>query len=246
MKRPVIIHFHLFKNAGSSLDAILEQNFGSNWGQIESPNLEPLKLESLIGFIRNNPKINAVSTHTALVRVPELKDLKIIPLCFVRHPLDRIRSAYDFEKTQNIKAPSVIQAKQGSFRAYMDWYLASPPAWQVSNFHAFHFKNFHYPFDTDMENVERLAINAVLDMPWLGLVEKFDESVERFARRIKEYFPDFKTQRVNKNRTTCASSGLKENLAMFRSRIGDKTYRELEDLNSIDIKLYEIVKRRFV
>jgi len=31
MARTILIHYHLFKNAGTSLDAVLKENFGDKW-----------------------------------------------------------------------------------------------------------------------------------------------------------------------------------------------------------------------
>ena len=246
MTRPVILHFHLFKNAGTSVDAALKQNFDQGWAQIESQDLRQLGSDSLVEFVRANPHIKAISTHTAAVKIPVQADLKFIPICFVRHPIDRIRSAYDFEKQQTAPTPSALQAKKGTFRDYMNWYLASPPARQVSDFHAFHFKDFHVVTpETNRELVEMHAVKAVHDMPWLGLVEQFDKSLEMFVQRIKQDFPGFNRVHVRANRTTKSDAKLQDSLTDFRSRIGEATYRELQELNAIDFQLYEIVKQRF-
>ena len=61
----------------------------------------------------------------------------------MRHPLARIRSAYDFEKKQDVQTPGAIKAKEGDFQFYMDWRMSTPTPWQVSNFHAFRLKDFH-------------------------------------------------------------------------------------------------------
>ncbi len=34
-QKVIVAHYHLFKNAGTSVDAILAKNFGSNWSKIE-------------------------------------------------------------------------------------------------------------------------------------------------------------------------------------------------------------------
>ena len=100
-KRPVIVHFHLFKNAGTSVDRILQRNFGDRWIEIEGPNNKKLTQDALIDFIRGNPQYDAISSHTAVVSVPQYDDIEIIPIFFYRHPIDRIRSAYDFERKQD-------------------------------------------------------------------------------------------------------------------------------------------------
>ena len=142
-KRPVIVHFHLFKNAGTSVDKILQENFGERWIEIEGPNNRKLDPEDLIAFIRDNPQYDAISSHTAVVTVQEYEDIEIIPIFLLRHPIDRIRSAYDFERKQDAQTPGSIKAKEGDFNYYMDWRLSTPSPWQVSEFHAFRLKDFH-------------------------------------------------------------------------------------------------------
>jgi hypothetical protein len=36
-ERTIILHYHLFKNAGTSVDAILKRNFGDKWVTSEFP-----------------------------------------------------------------------------------------------------------------------------------------------------------------------------------------------------------------
>lgn len=246
MLRPVVLHFHLFKNAGTSVDRILKQNFKDAWAEIEGPNRKKLDSDDLLAFIRSNPKLRAVSSHTAVITLPKVDDIVFIPICFVRHPIDRIRSAYEFERTQNAQTPGAIQAKKGSFIDYMEWRLSNPPSWQVSNFHAQRFKDFaQFTPARNMELVTERAKHAVNAMPWLGLVEEFDRSMETFAETIRPYYSGFKTFRANDNRTTPQGSTLHDNLQLFRESIGAETYGKLEEINALDFELYDMVKKRF-
>lgn len=246
MARPVVLHFHLFKNAGTSADSILKRNFGDAWAEIEGPGRKKLDPEPLLEFIRSRPDLKAVSSHTAVVTLPKVNDLEFIPMCFIRHPIDRIRSAYDFERKQVAETPGSIQAKKGSFKDYMDWRLANPPSWQVKNFHTYRFKDFYkFTPNKSQKLIENRSLRAVRDMPWLGLVEQFDQSMEIFSLSIRKHFPEFKIYKANANRTTNAKASLQDNLRAFRERIGRETYVELEKLNEHDFKLYETVKRRY-
>lgn len=246
MIRPVVLHFHLFKNAGTSVDEILKRNFGSAWSEVEGPNNKRLDSGPLVEFIRSHPGLKAVSSHTAVVTLPKVDDLKIIPICFIRHPIDRIRSVYDFERLQKATTPGSIQAKKGSFRDYVDWRLANPPSWQVCNFHAFRLKDYYkYTHPMEQELVQRRGLRAGRNIPWLGLVEQFDQSMEAYAQTIREHFPKFKTYPANANRTTAPTQSLQSNLGAFQDRIGMQAYAELEEMNRLDFRIYDIVKLRF-
>ena len=241
-KRKIIVHYHLFKNAGTSVDEILKDNFGEFWAEIEGPNNRKLDPEPLLDYIRENPELKAVSSHTAVVSIPETEDIEIIPIFFMRHPLARIRSAYDFEKKQDVQTPGAIKAKEGDFQFYMDWRMSTPTPWQVSNFHAFRLKDFHTftPAKQTQLFLER-ALKAIEALPVIGLVEDFDRSMEDFAALIRPTFPEFKTFSVVANTTSNPSMSLAGKLKAFEDKIGTEAYQKLLEINAIDFELYNMV-----
>lgn len=245
-KRPVIVHFHLFKNAGTSVDRILEANFGDQWAEIEGKNNRKLDPQELISFLRNNPDLKAVSSHTAVVTVPTYEDIEIIPIFFMRHPIARIQSAYRFERKQDAQTPGALKAKEGDFQHYMDWRLQSDAPWQISNFHAIRLKDFHT--FTPARHEARVAVRAheaLASLETVGLVDHFDASMTLFSRTIRRYFPDFAVEEAWENKTQTSGSSLQDNLAAFRERIGDDAFQRLEAINRIDFSLYHIIRSRF-
>jgi len=97
--RSVIIHYHLFKNAGTSIDHILKTHFAKRWTELEQEDEQPRPVEVLT-YLRQQSQIQAISSHTAQLPVPIHPDIAFFPIVFVRHPLDRIASAYSFERKQ--------------------------------------------------------------------------------------------------------------------------------------------------
>ena len=66
MSDPTIFHFHLFKNAGTSVDALLRQSFPGSWEQREfDGNKAEIKLQTAQWFNTNHNLI-AFSSHTAI------------------------------------------------------------------------------------------------------------------------------------------------------------------------------------
>jgi len=245
-KRPVIVHFHLFKNAGTSVDKILKNNFADRWVEIEGPNRRKLDTEALVSFIRANPQYDVISSHTAVISVPQLDDINIIPIVFMRHPIDRIRSAYDFERKQDAQTPGAIKAKEGDFNHYMTWRLSTPAPWQISDFHASRFKDFHT--FTPAKQREKFLPNSLATieaLPLIGRVEEFDTSMVEYEKLITPHFPNFRTEKVHENATTAQGLNLTQKLEVFKERIGADVYKQLLDLNANDMKLYEHVKSCF-
>ena len=245
-KRPVIVHFHLFKNAGTSVDKILKNNFEGRWVEIEGPNGRKLETENLVSYIKKNPEVSAISSHTAVVKVPILESVKILPIVFFRHPIDRIRSAYDFERTQDATTPGAIKAKEGDFEHYMNWRLTTQNPWQVSDFHSMRLKDY---FDFTPQKRRELflprAKEAVDDLPFVGLVDRFGASMSKFESLIKVDFPKFVAENVHENISSSKSQGLNSALEGFRSRIGNQLYEKLLDINREDMMLYDYVKLKY-
>ena len=244
-KRPVIVHFHLFKNAGTSVDKVLEKNFGENWTEVEGPNNKKLTPEALVAFITDNPKYQAISSHTAIVSVPEMDDVEIVPIFFFRHPIDRIRSAYDFECKQDVQTPGALKAKEGDFKHYLDWRLSTITPWQVSEFHAFRLKDFHTFTPAKQKKLFLPRAKKALDsLPFVGLVEDFSGSMARMETYIQQYFPEFEGEDVHENTTSDRSLRLSQNIDKFKERIGEATFDQLVEANKIDFDLYEYVKSK--
>ncbi len=243
--RNVIIHYHLFKNAGSSVDTILQHNFGDAWAEIEGPDRKKLTRNMMKDFIINNPDKKAISSHTAIISLPKIKGVNIIPIFFYRHPIDRIRSAYDFERVQEEDTPGARVAKEGDFNHYMAWRLASPAMSQISNFHMARLKDFRGPLsNTQVELFRPRALHALKVLPFVGLVERFDQSMEAFEKLIHPAFPEFKSISAKSNTLSDPSAAIEAKLKSFEREIGRHAYHNLLLLNSVDLELYYFVKNK--
>lgn len=241
--RCVIIHYHLFKNAGSSVDAILEHNFGKDWAEIEGPNNRKLTPEMMAEYIVKNPDKKAISSHTAVVRLPEVPGVKILPIFFIRHPLGRIQSAYEFERVQDSDSPGSKAAKAGDFAHYLSWRLSTPMLTQVVNFHAFRLKDFKVDtLNREPQFFRPRAMEALQKLPVVGLVERFDESMFKFADLIHPYFPDFELLNVRANAMTKKGKSVHDKLKTFEDKIGRHTFLNLMQLNALDMELYHYVR----
>jgi len=244
-ERSVIIHYHLFKNAGSSVDEILRHNFGEKWVEIEGPDNKKLKPEMMEEFIRNNPHIKAISSHTAQITLPKISGVNIIPIFFFRHPIARIRSAYEFERIQDEDTPGAKMAKSGDFAHYLSWRLAQPTMNTIINFHATRLKDFRKTtYNRDAHLFRQRSVNALKAMPVVGLVERFDESMEKFAAIIRPHFPEFELLDVRANSNSDPAKSLRDKLSQFEGEIGRETFVNLAQLNALDLELYYFVTEK--
>ncbi|RMF37241.1 MAG: hypothetical protein D6754_09885, partial [Alphaproteobacteria bacterium] len=136
MTRTVILHYHLFKNAGTSLDEVLKRNFADRWVTREFDGLPASDNHRAVAcWLAGSPEAVAFSSHTAMGPVPRLPGTRIHAIMFLRDPLDRIRSAYAFERTQDYDSPGTRIARRTDFAGYVRERLDAPRERFCRNFH---------------------------------------------------------------------------------------------------------------
>ncbi len=238
--RPLILHYHLFKNAGSSIDAMLRKNFGERWTDHEFPRKgRDNNQTALKTFLEDHPAIDAFSSHTMLLPMPRIDGRSIIPIIFVRHPLLRMRSAYGFERRQEAETRGAKLAKEHDFAGYVAALLKEPRNRQARNFQTVRFA-FGTPGDAAHE-LDR-AMTTLASLPFVGLVEQYDRSIARLCALVKPAFPDFEPLIVRRNADQPDDTRtVDERVAQVRDELGDAMFDTLVEANRDDIKLFEHV-----
>lgn len=231
--RNVILHYHYFKNAGTSVDDMLARNLPGAWvtGEFDGMNNH----EAVARWIAANPQASAFSSHTAQFPLPAIEGVRVLPVVFLRHPLDRIASAYAFERKQISESFGARLAKAKDMAGYIRVRLDSPNDMQCRNFQTFRIARLiPGPRVSEMDR----ALDALTRLPFVGLVEDFDASAARMAAWLRRSFPGFQSFTVHKNETASKRLGLHDRLDRMRSEIGDSLYAELLDANLKDICLH--------
>jgi hypothetical protein len=207
MTRTIILHYHLFKNAGTSLDLILKRNFGHRWVTAEFPMAGPGNrglgnTDQVADWIRANPQAVAFSSHTAQGPIPQIDGVKIISVLFLRDPIARIRSAYAFERGQGAQTWGAELAAALDFAGYVGARLAQKGDRQCRNFQTYRLAMLAPPgpevtSETDAELARAKRGLAMLSC--VGLVAEFDRSVARLARLVQHDFAAFHWTPVRAN-----------------------------------------------
>lgn len=244
--RKLIVHYHLFKNAGSSVDAILKDSFGERWAEFDTEDpaakILPERLEE---YIRSNPGLRAISSHQALPPIPLGEDYEIFPLLFVRHPLDRARSAYLFEWQKQLG----LEVPKGTFAQYVEEKLTTGTG-AISNFHVYQFSNLATggekpKHDPVPETRLAMAKEFLSSLPFFGLVEQFQESLVRAHFYLKYHFPEIRMVNRTVNSTQNTASHLDARLIAIRAELGAEVYGLLERRNLLDLALYQYACQLF-
>jgi hypothetical protein len=248
--RQVIVHYHMFKNAGSTFDSMLEKSFGRSWVNYDKAQAAAyITPDELAAFVTAHPDIRAVSSHQAVLPLPKMQGVDIMPAIFFRHPLDRVRSVYDFERRQSQQSGPVSKGAERagrlSFADYLRWRLDTTANGVVHNFQTVRMifspkYNRRAITDADFE----LAWSRVQELPFFGLVEQFDDSIKLLIRALRQRGTSLGTEYVARNQSKRASS-LEDRLEHMRSELGEPLWMELQERNRRDQALYERAVRDF-
>lgn len=247
-ERAVILHAHIFKNAGSTLDWALERNFGK--GFVDHRDDEAMregKREYLLTYLQENPAIQALSSHHLPLPGPHSVGLSTFPIAILRHPIERARSAYRFERKQESDSPGARMAKQLDFPEYVKWRMEPKVGGTIRN------NQVHYcggwikgPGFPPLEEISRMAMDFAGRNPCVGLVERFDESMVLFEESLRRAFPNIDLSYVKQNvMGTGHELPLVAKLEQVHEELGTDVFELLVRKNSYDLKFYDYVAKLF-
>ncbi|MEL6786911.1 MAG: sulfotransferase family 2 domain-containing protein [Cyanobacteria bacterium J06607_15] len=242
-RKAIIAHYHLFKNAGTSVDSILKQNFGTSWRKIEFPTVNRRSNSNLVqDWLTNQQNMTAFSSHTAIFPLPTIDDTKILPILFLRHPLVRMLSVYKFERQhQKILNRSIKLAQEKDFAGYLNHQLDEKSNRSCRNFQTYRLSWLgNHARKSELER----ALVGLESLPVVGIVSQFDLSMELYRQAIAPYYPSFKVRSVYKNTTSDPQTSLESKLNLVRQSLDANTYQRLLDANQDDLKLYKAANKK--
>lgn len=244
-ERHVVLHYHLFKNAGTSVDKILKQHFKDGWAEHEGPGAG-WKSENVGDYLVKHPAIKMLSSHTALLPVPELPNTVIYPIIFIRHPIDRIRSIYEFEHKQIAETEGAIMAKKTDLAGYINWRLDRKGDRSIRNFQTYRLAMATPAVEHDkkLSELDR-ALKALETLPFVGIVEEFDTSLQKLEQMLKPLDPTINLKPTKANVTQKDNQSLEQRLEKFTEELGVDLYAKVVENNAFDLKLYYAALKHF-
>ena len=190
--RFVVVHYHIFKNAGTTVERILEREFPGCFARIHGPAADAtLDAEDLASFLNDHPSVKAVTSHHLRYPAPVMRNAVVFDCCFLRHPLDRLDSLYSYYRKIDSTDPLCRDAHRHSPADFMHRLLDRSPE-QVSNAQVTQIANrgaFTRPAnETDLER----AVGTVRNMALPGVVEMFQESMVAAEYFMRPAFPSIR------------------------------------------------------
>jgi len=248
MKRKILLHFHIFKNAGTTIDSVLEKNFLENAirGDGEK-NTDILPMEIVIDYLNKNKNLEAFSSHQIRFPIPKNNEIEFFPLVFIRQPIDRIFSTYSYHRNRvDPLSNASFKAKTVSLSAYIEWNL-HPPLNEGTNVTMKNFQVFYLArdnFESDVNSTDlNIAVERLKSCLVIGVVDRLDESLVVAEEILRKDFPEIDLSYIKRNVSKDRKNNLQERLDYAESQVDKSLWDDLIKHNELDLKLYEVANK---
>jgi hypothetical protein len=233
----------LFKNAGSSVDKLLHASFGHRWQakEFSSPGA-PADNTKIAAWLTDCTDIQAFSCHNARLPPPYIPDIVIFPILFVRHPILRIQSAYDFEKTQGDLTYGSRLAQDNDFKSYIQKRLSHRKDRSIQNFQSRRIADLIEPA---FGNLFMRVSASISVLPFIGIVENFDESITELSNVLSKQGINFVLKDAHENYGPNRYRSLERRLFDIQDQLGRRLYEKLCLENAGDFFAYRAVHKRY-
>lgn len=239
--RCVLLHYHFFKNAGTTIEEILAHSFG-HFARLDNadPN-QTISNAELLDFLDRNPLIQAVSSHHINYPVPQAPGYLFFDICILRDPIDRIRSIYDYFREKAFDGyPLSDLANRSTPPEFVERLVTDAP-FLVNDVQVNLVANGEWDHSPGADDLDR-ATARVLTASFLGVVDIFNESLVAAEYALKTIFPTLNCAQPAANVSAQPPVNVQEICP-------PAVYAELQRLNTLDFKLLDRarseIERRF-
>lgn len=248
--KTILLHCHIFKNGGSTIDSALTKNFGERALVFEnSSGQQFLRTNSIIEFIKNSGQreIASISSHGMGLPSPRYNSIQFIPLIMIREPLDRLGSMYSFyRRHKNSISHECLLAKRETLKSFVDTLCQSGLDTSFSNLQCQFFLANYFPPKHPSNSTWPTIVENLNSTPCVGLLEMFDESMVLWEECLRPFIATIDLSYQKKNVSKSRSSDLDRRLETIHEQLGDNLVAEFKRRNEYDYRLYELIKKRLL
>ena len=241
--RDIVLHGHIFKNAGTTLDWSLARSFGGAF--VDYREDQPMRREGgrhLLKVLTENAGLAALSSHHLPRDIPSVPAARLHVMYLLRHPLLRIRSVYDFERVQQADTLGAQAAKRMSFREYVEWRMRPDTPATIRNFQTLYLaqpKRTRAKVGRDLRRFVD-ALTFAQSLPAIGVVEFYDESMVIFEEQLRPQIPELDLAYIPQNISGSQVSSMDQErrTELILEELGALS-KVVIDNNSYDLALYQ-------
>jgi hypothetical protein len=180
--------------------------------------------------------MKAVSSHQFRYPVPQVPGFIFLDVCFLRDPIDRIRSMYDYFREKPVPGePASDLARDKSIGGFIAG-LVEHHAYRVSNVQVNMLANGIVndpPVEADLAR----AMEVMLKTSFLGVVDCFEESLIAGQHFVRPLFPNLALAQQPANVSARLEDAMTARIEKFRLACDPEVFAELVRLNALDSDL---------
>jgi len=244
--RNILLHSHIFKNAGTTFDYALEKYFKNDFvDHRDDKDIIEGKGRYLLQYLRKNNQIKALSSHSIHFHAVGNNEFNFYQIYFIRHPIERIMSVYNFEKKQGSEVSlGGKMANELNFNDYVKWRMRDDVPATIRNCHTV-FLSGNGPLVENIDEMFQSAKNFVENSKLVGIVDRFDESLRRFQSVLSHTFPNLNFDYEIKNVTnTSKERDVNKKAADVLNLLDEEVSKLVLEKNKYDIELYNIANKK--
>ena len=137
--RDLLVHYHIYKNAGSTIDNAIKKCLGKNVlleldKDVRYKNNEVYDEELIHSIIEEGSKCIAFSSHRMTPTVHRSDRYNFLPIVNIRHPLLRAGSVYRYERIRKDEKRAKEYAKELKLSDWLNWSLNQTGCIQPRNY----------------------------------------------------------------------------------------------------------------
>ncbi len=239
---PLLIHYHIFKNAGTSFEWALNQVLGPGLHRYDKTDAGGfVSPADLVSYVAAHPDARAIASHQLSPPAPRLPGRHVLTSILIRDPIARIRSVYAFERLQPNNGIGSVKAKELDFKGYVEWRLENAPK-ALCNFQVYFCLRAGLPIDYSAGRAELARAIALLDeIDIVGTVERYPEWLSLAEAVLSESFEAITLPSVHHNRTKGAAlQSEAEILTNLSAELGSNLAHRLLEENELDMCLHQV------
>lgn len=239
--RTVLVHFHIFKNGGTTFDHALKREFRRGFAEFDGDRPRYVHIpDEITAYLRDHPKVLALSSHHLRFPLPQVADLRLLPALFVRHPLDRMYSIYRYERKQKSESPGSIHAKKFDFPDYVRWRLEQGSSNLLCDYHATVLTC--NPRLGLKEPDLALARERLQSATVCGTVDRMEDSLALAERQLARHFPGIDLATTPQNVTSGRKATMAERMEDAERACGSELFADVAARNTMDLELYGLAQ----
>jgi hypothetical protein len=247
--RLVILHYHFLKNAGTSIEDMLHRSFGGYFKAVDTADRDGhVTNEALLDLLKSQPLLRAVSSHQFRYPMPLAPGFLFFDVCFLRDPIDRLRSMYDYFREKPVEGDPVSELASRTRLGEFVLELVERMPWHINDAQVNLLANGVANDPPTAQDFER-AVAGMLRCSFPGVVDRYAQSLAAGEFFLRPVFPELNCSGEASNVLGGLASTLEKRIESVRQACASEVFEKLMKLNAQDFKLLNLaraeVERRF-